>query len=200
MIYFTLNEILLSLFAATLAGVLLGTMRRGSIRAFGAAINVFRKLPQIYRSKYVFSKSQKSGIKISAENCRGGFTKHAFDFLYTLISSVVFILIGYIYVDGIFRLYTLLALSLSFFASDMTLGKSIDNFMALPIKYAELFVLFSLKLVLYPFFAVMKGSFFVLKAFYRPVKKHKQCHTAKRLYKRKKQEICRIFEEFSLKC
>ena len=108
MIYFNLSEILFSLFANALLGIVFGILFSVSLPLFvflKKSVLIF--LQAKYFCKRIDKKVIKSRCNFAAEKGNNAITKNICDFLFFFLFGIFFILFTYVFLDGVFRVYCL---------------------------------------------------------------------------------------------
>ena len=147
--YFTLGEILIAALSFFLLGAVLGCL----YKSVGAALKFPRSymhalVSEIYSALNFHLKTKKQETKISSEIVRNEF--------YHLIATVgigaCYLLISYLFLDGAFRLYTVLILLLGFYLGDCYVGRYTAHLIGCILR---LFTVFSQRVLIRPVTAAL---------------------------------------------
>lgn len=154
MIYFSLKEIFQAVFAFIILGIFasffyffLSFMKKESILTFVSLKKLLLSSPKDYK-------------KTISENKPTSLTPpgHFFEFAYTLFIGILFILISYVFADGLFRLAYLFFFIISFVLTNKLLSRIEEPLLSTIAKVVAKF-LYILLLIVYPIRCVALAVF-----------------------------------------
>ncbi len=156
MIYFSFSDIIKSIIAFLFLGVASGIFYYAFYDFISFFLNLL-KMPVKSISK--FTKIHKTSLKTKQNKIINNINAQFYDFVFVFICGIIYIVLGYIFLDGCFRVYTLIVLFISYIISYKTIGKAVSNFISV-ILYRLLFCLeFVFYYILYPIMFIVKMFF-----------------------------------------
>ncbi len=168
MIFFSLWEILISVLTASLSGFVFGLFYMASGAIFSSVKEIFFLLPRAliniphFKLKnWGIPKGNRSSRKLSRE---------IFDFFSFLIFGIAFIVINYLVLDGVFRVYFFIFVLIFFLIAKKTLGSafSIAYSRAFDFLYKRIFVLISLFIL--PLYKLIRKITELIKKITSPIR------------------------------
>lgn len=184
--FFTLEEIIISVFVSMMSGIVMGGIYSASyaIYVFLYRIVFVVKESFLIAGKYS-SESIKSSNRRISEITVGTISKNVFEgFLFTLFGLSVIILY-YILLDGIFRLYVLFLIGITFFFSSKFFGAVFNKTVKYILDFITLLLLSALGLIISPFYYVFFISRRLFRAIYAPIRNKALKSNSKRIYIKK---------------
>ena len=143
--YFTTAEIFRSIIASVFFGATLGCL--------------YCSLSQICHQikNFVFGFFEALGVKQHKINEKARQIENnqlmrssTFDFLFVLFSGMIYIVLSYVFLDLVMRVYMILFVLSSFYISHKTIGSTVNRFIKVVCDYANKLLFFILWILLYP--------------------------------------------------
>lgn len=184
--FFATFEILQSVLLAAAAGLIFGCVYRASERIFFAFGKLLSLIPSVISTLGNFSrKAVKEKIRRKNTGMATPLMRNLFEAIVFLIFGIATLLLFYIALDGVFRVYVLITVVIFFVFAKRSLGKAFADIFD-RIFFCIYYVLFiSVGVILIPMYKLTNGFLKVLKKFYIPVSdKIRQKHS-RRLIKTK---------------
>lgn len=132
MIYFETSEIIFSIYTSAILGLVFGFIYSSSLETLGY-VKKFIYLPfQSAKNAVNFSIKRIFIISFEKNNSKiGKVSKNLYEFLIFTIFGCITILLSYVALDGVFRLYVLVIIGLFFILSKRTLGNLSEKILKL---------------------------------------------------------------------
>lgn len=188
--FFTVQEIIKSILFSFITGVGFGCIYSASEVVFSSIRKIIYSLPAVFHSIPVFSKSfvetvvkQKSSTKFSrlSENIRDAI-------IFTFFGAVTLILM-YLILDGIFRIYVIFILIAGFILSQKTIGSLFCRAFDFLFRFVYKILIYIEYLFLYPFYNVYSVIRALVKKIAGRISRYKINRRTDSLIKRKIMEI-----------
>ncbi len=149
MIYFHNDEILFSVLSFFVLGILSGGIYT-SLVCFFLFIKVCVSTPKRLYLKYKNKINTRIKIEQNFEKTKIGIQLSDFTFVY--FWGILFILFSYLFLDGLFRIYTLAVFGIGYFVSKKTLGQFFSKAILFLLNFTLRTIDFVFNFILYPFF------------------------------------------------
>ena len=162
MIYFSTRELFLCVTSFFLLGIFAGGIH-GSLNLFFAFIKECVTSPKKCYIKYKLKKN--THLKVG-QNKNGFEISTCFsDLIFVSFFGVLFILFSYFFLDGIFRIYSLVFCFLGYVTAQETLGELFSKFLSFTFDLLIKTVDFFFYLLLYPHFLIID----IIKRLFLPI-------------------------------
>ena len=190
MIYFKTSEIIFSVYASAILGIVFGLIYSSSLETL-SYLKKFLALPyQSAKNAVNFSPKRIFIISFEKNNTKiGKIGKNVYEFLIFTVFGCLTILLSYIALDGVFRLYVLLIIGLFLIISKRTLGNLSEKFLRKIYSCSYFILLFLTSFTLIPathVWAFIANKFKQLKIL---VLKRMSVINSNRLIQKKRKEI-----------
>ncbi len=196
MIFFTAREILISVLSAAAFGFAFGVFYTTSHAVFFSLYDVVMLFLRVIRNIGSFRAKDKhtpqKNRKASRLSCE------VFDFLSFFIFGIIYLIINYLTLDGVFRIYPLIIAAAFFFMAKATVGKSTSYFYLYLFNriYGVLYIILSL--IFLPIYKLIKKIRRTVLVLISPIKNKIDKRRAKRLVGKKLAEIDQFFRKAGL--
>ena len=192
--YFTLTDILRAILCSSFLGFIMGGIYKSLSTLIFCIYRLLTVIFAVFKSRSILSLREQASIK--PHSTGGG--KNAYDFVFFIVFGVSYILLCYIALDGVHRLYVLLPAILTFFVSKCTLG-SIFEKAVFGLYALAYFITFNLLFVFsYPLRIVIRYLQRLLSVPAKRVIGWGSAVTNKKLIKKKQRQIKAFFKSASL--
>ena len=163
--YVSANEILFSLLLSIAFGFMSGGLYKSAVCVTNGVKGIFLTTLRVWKtstirgflSENAWQKSERLGTK-----------RNVFDFFFFLILGILYIVLCYLTLDGVFRIYMLIFAAASFFISKITLGALFERVIDFVFKILTGGVFIILFIITLP----LKGIFNSLKKLLSPPIEH----------------------------
>ena len=147
MIFFSYSEIISAIVASATLGILSGGIYKSFLIILFVAIDIIKILPRVFRHAPL---AALNNFNLKGEIGSKKLTKNISDFFFFALIGLIYILLSYIYLDGVFRLYMLFFFLVGFLTAHKTLSVIFEYILirALGLIYKVLF--FMLYVLLFP--------------------------------------------------
>lgn len=191
--FFTFYEIINSLLAAAVYGILCGCLYRASACILTLAVKTLgipRDIALIFRKL-----SLKHSFYLSRQNPKLTYSKiwtNLFDFITFLLFGIGLVFLYYVFLDGVFRIYVLLAVALGFLLAKSTVGKYFSIALRTLYSYVYCILLLFLGVFLLPFKRLFEYISKLARHIFTPFMEKIRREVSKNVLNRKKRQILSI--------
>ena len=186
MIYFAGDDVFLSVISFFLLGIISGGVR-SSFFGFFVFLKECISIPKFCYAKYKNKKIKR--IKIGQNIKSFKISLHLLDFCFFAFFGIFFILFSYLFLDGVFRIYSLIIFTAGFFMGENSLGKIFSKALFFVLNLTVVTLDFFVYFLLYPIFIAAD----IIKRLFLPiillVKQKYKKYSYKCLLKKKVKEI-----------
>lgn len=192
--YFDIHDICDAIFSSSLLGIFAGGLYSSLSTLISCILGLFGVLVRALRSNSI--RCAKNAVR--SRTAISSIRRNVYDFIFFVIVGILYVFLSYLTLDGIHRLYVLLALIFAFFISKRTLGVVFENII-LSVYKVVYSILFCLTYVItYPLHLIYRLLFNLLKRpFAYAVTLFRSCAFKLRIA-RKQRQIRRYFKSTPL--
>ncbi len=170
MIFFELKEILQCIFVFLLFGILMGTLYRFLYLILKFSHRLLYTFTVAHRMSLSWSLiTLKNASKITDLQEFGTMAMHIFDFIYFTLCGVIYVVLQYIYSDGLFRFYSILICLISAYIAYRSIGNIIFKFGNTLLEKILFLIYFIISAALYPVLKLLKIIFETIKSAYKKI-------------------------------
>ena len=192
--FFTLTEIIRSVILAFILGISFGCIHSASEKVFSSFSRLLSSVPSVYRKINTFSRaSVEELLNRKSESKLTKLTSNICDAIIFTVFGICSLVLFYITLDGVFRIYVVTTLICGFFLAKKTLGNGFSRLYDWIFKILYRFILYVEYFALYPVYITV--AFF--KRFFikiiTPIKKRINKKRRLILERKKILEIKKVF-------
>lgn len=187
--YFSVYEIIRSIFFSALSGVVLGCIYKASVCVLVAIKSCVLFIPSVINLLPGFKISRiHELIRFQKIHSINPASKNVFEFCLFLFFGIYFILLNYIILDGIFRIYILFILIAMFFVAIKTFGKFFSYIFYRSFDLIYFSALFIACVMLFPIYNILRLIFIPLRCLYSKFKVCRRLRKSDKLIRKKVSE------------
>lgn len=184
---FDFYEIVFAILSATVFGAVFGGLYKSFSSILLMCACFFKRIPSLI---FVSSPSELSSPLTSRK--KSGLLQNTFDFLFFSVFGFLYIILVYLALDGVFRLYMLCFSLFGFFISKRTLGSLLERIILAGLFYLFKILFFAIYVLLLP---IKHTIIFIKKLLMPPLNSFRRIIAMRRsqkIFNRKIKEISEI--------
>lgn len=194
MIFFSPSEIIYSIAYSFVLGIIFGCIYSASEVIFSSLNKLVRSVPTVYKNITTFSKKTvRDMLSVKYDSSISNFYKNIKDAVLFLFFGISTIILIYITLDGVFRLYVLLTLTASFILAKKTLGTIFCTLFEAVFRRFYIFVVYLEYFTLYPIRIFINYFKKILYRSLRPINAKIKKVRINKLIKRKINEVAKCY-------
>jgi len=192
--FFTTAEILYSLFLSGLFGIFFGSVYVATEKISVAFLKTLRLVPSVIASLNNFSVSEaRKRLKKANAFRMNSLIHNILEFVFFLIFGIALILLFYIALDGVFRVYILIAVIAFFVISMKTVGNMFADLFDRIFSFIYAILFYFLAVLFLPWYITAKHIVKYICRLTKPLRDKKLKKRSERLIKRKIREAENVF-------
>lgn len=190
MIYFAYTDIITAIFAFSSFGMLSGGIHKSFLIILTGFADTLKILPRAFR-RDAFRTFKNHTLK--TYNKKTPVAKNISDFFFFGTVSLIYVFVTYIFLDGVFRLYTFIFFILGFWISSKTLNVFFETLLLLLFKSVYKITFFMIYVLLFPLIKLLHLTISFITPILHTAKEKHLMHKSQKILLHKKRKISSAF-------